>query len=71
MENIALLAAGLAAMRPDDGRRYEGSPMLSALPHAPVASDRSTLGERFLRLKRRCQNPAVQHGPTGWTAGHP
>lgn len=53
MDNSLGIAAALAAMRPDDGLRYEGTPMLSALPHAPTVKHRPALAARLLRRLRR------------------
>ncbi|GAA3729575.1 hypothetical protein GCM10022225_08840 [Plantactinospora mayteni] len=53
MDNLAGIGAALAAMRPDDGRRYEGCLMLSALPQAPTIPHRRTFAERFRRLTHR------------------
>lgn len=39
MDNLLGLGSALAARRPDDGHRYDGTVMLSALPHAPVVPD--------------------------------
>ncbi|WP_344714872.1 hypothetical protein [Microbacterium terregens] len=52
MDNLAGLGAAVAAMSSDDGHRYEGCVMLSALPDAPTI-DRPTLVERIRRLRRR------------------
>jgi hypothetical protein len=62
MDNMAGIAAALAAMRPDDGRRYEGSLMLSALPHAPTIGHRPSRAERFLRLVRRSRDTPSEDG---------
>lgn len=53
MDNIAGIGAALAAMRPDDGQRYQGCLMLSALPQSPTISHKPTFAERILRLLRR------------------
>lgn len=62
MDNMAGIAAALAAMRPDDGRRYEGSLMLSALPHAPTIGHHRSRAERFLRLVRRGRDTPSEDG---------
>lgn len=51
MDNLAGIGAALAAMRGDDGR-YDGAPMLSALPDAPIVSDRPTIVEHLRRMTR-------------------
>jgi hypothetical protein len=40
MDNLLGLGSALAAMRPDDGHRYDGTAILSALPDAPVVPGR-------------------------------
>ncbi len=63
MDGNTGVAAALAAMRPDDGRRYEGCLMLSALPQAPTVS-RHVRGERLLRLVRRSPRADSAGGST-------
>jgi len=53
MDHTAAIGAALFAMRPHDGRRYEGCLMLSALPQAPTTSHRPTFRERLRRQTRR------------------
>jgi len=55
MDNLLSLGSALVAMRPDDGHRYDGSLMLSALPHTPVVPDRR-------RPQRRLRTPLRQRG---------
>jgi hypothetical protein len=46
----------IVALRPDDAHRYDGCPMLSALPDALTVSAR-TMGERLLARMRRARLP--------------
>jgi hypothetical protein len=41
--DLMMTAGTLARSRDDDPARYEGTPMLSALPDAPIVSDRGAL----------------------------
>jgi hypothetical protein len=51
-------AAAIVALRPDDAHRYDGCPMLSALPGAPTVSA-PTKGERLLAMVRRVRLPRL------------
>jgi hypothetical protein len=53
MDNTPRIIAALAAMRPDDGKRYEGTLMLSALPNAPTVEHRPRLAARLRRIGAR------------------
>ena len=53
MDNLLGLGSALAAMRPDDGHRYDGTAILSALPHAPVVPGRRRPRRRLRTLLRQ------------------
>jgi len=64
MDNLAGLGAALAAMSTDDGRRYDGSVMLSALPDAPTI-DRPRFIDRVRRLLPRRSRVRVSTAAVG------
>jgi hypothetical protein len=70
MDNLAGLGAALAAMSTDDGRRYDGSVMLSALPDAPTI-DRPRLIDRIRRLLPRGSRVRTSASALPPTAAHP
>jgi hypothetical protein len=53
MDTTVGIGTAIAALRPDDGQRYQGCLMLSALPQAPTIDDGPTRVERILRLLRK------------------
>ena len=56
MENLGI-ATALVTVGTDDGRRYEGTLMLSALPNAPTVEYRPRLAERLRRLVPTLSRP--------------
>ena len=74
MDNLLGLGSALAAMRPDDGHRYDGTLVLSALPHAPVVPGRRRPRRRLRTLLRHrgrlaaLRPDAVQPGQRGIAA---
>jgi len=53
MENLAAIGAALAARHTDDGLRYAGCSMLSALPNAPTIARPAVVERLRGRLGRR------------------
>lgn len=70
MDSLLGLGAALAAMRPDDGRRYRGCLMLSALPDAPVVPE-GTRAPRLRRLLAAVRLPPRRRRSAGGVPGGP